>query len=286
MFASPALLDRVGAYGKAQGVKLPSLKRVVSAGAPVNPANIEQFTALLHPKARIHTPYGASEAMPVTTISSREILEETRTLSAKGLGVCVGRPLKGLQVELIQVNDTPILTWRDDLKVPDGQVGEIVVRGELVTHHYFENNEAMSQHKIRDQKGFWHRMGDLGWRDQQGRIWFCGRKSHRVITTQGTLFTIPCESIFNAHPQVARSALVGVGSPPAQEPVICIERTEAGRSANPDQLTTELLELAKRIKLTSGIKTVRFHDDFPVDIRHNAKIFREQLAEWAAKDGK
>jgi acyl-coenzyme A synthetase/AMP-(fatty) acid ligase len=107
-----------------------------------------------------------------------------------------------------------------------------------------------------------------------------------VITTQGTLFTIPCESIFNAHPLVARSALVGVGRPPSQEPVICIERTEEGHLADLDQLTAELLELAAGHKLTAGIKTVRFQDDFPVDIRHNAKIFREQLAEWATKVGK
>ena len=284
MFASPALLQRVGAYGKAQGVKLPTLKRVVCAGAPVNPANIEQFSALLRPKTQIHTPYGASEAMPVTSIGSKEILEETHSLSAQGLGVCVGRPLNGIQVELIRVNDKPILTWNKELKVPDGQVGEIVVRGDLVTRHYFENPEAMSLHKIRDQNQYWHRMGDLGWRDQQGRIWFCGRKSHRVITTKGTLFTVPCESIFNTHPLVARSALVGVGKPPRQEPVICIERTEEGRTANTDTLTAELLKLAAKHKLTAGIQSdraIRFYDEFPVDIRHNAKIFREQLAQWA-----
>jgi len=282
MFASPALLKRVGAYGKAQGIKLPSLKRVVSAGAPVSPDNIEQFTALLNSRARIHTPYGASEAMPVTTISSREILSETRAMSAEGMGVCVGRPISGIDVELIRVEDGPILTWQDDLKVADGQVGEIVVRGDLVTRHYFENPDAMSLHKIRDQNRFWHRMGDLGWRDQQGRIWFCGRKSQRVVTPRGTLFTIPCESIFNAHPKVARSALVGLGEPPHQEPVICIERTPKGRKADPEHLTDDLLWLAAGHKLTKEIQKIRFKDEFPVDIRHNAKIFREQLAQWAA----
>ncbi|MGB5984223.1 MAG: fatty acid CoA ligase family protein [Desulfobacterales bacterium] len=286
MFASPALLLRVGAYGKAQGIKLPTLRRVVSAGAPVSPDTIEQFSALLTPEARIHTPYGASEAMPVTSISSREILEETRSLSAEGLGVCVGRPLPGLSVELIRVDDGPLPAWNDDLKVAQGQVGEIVVSGDLVTRHYFENSEAMALHKIRDQKRFRHRMGDLGWRDQQGRIWFCGRKSQRVITARGTLFTIPCESIFNTHPMVARSALVGLGQAPRQEPVICIERTAEGRVADPQRLTTELLELAARHKLTAGIQTVKFHDNFPVDIRHNAKIFREQLALWVAGGAK
>ena len=124
-------------------------------------------------------------------------------------------------------------------------------------------------------------MGDLGWQDSKGRIWFCGRKSHRVVTSGGTLYTIPCEAIFNTNEQVLRSALVGIGGPPDQKPVICIERDPAHKSSDRKALTRELLELAASNELTRPIETVLFHSSFPVDIRHNAKIFREKLADWA-----
>jgi len=126
-------------------------------------------------------------------------------------------------------------------------------------------------------------MGDLGWQDKKGRIWFCGRKSHRVITETGSLFTIPCEAIFNQHSGVLRSALVGVGEKTRQEPVICIELKPEARGLGRDQLTRELLELGRQNILTQSIDVILFHKAFPVDIRHNSKIFREKLAVWAAK---
>jgi olefin beta-lactone synthetase len=282
MFASPALLNRVGGYGKAEGVHIPSLKRVVSAGAPVAPANIEQFSCMLSDDARIHTPYGATEAVPIISIDSREILSETRPLSEKGFGMCVGRPLSGMDVALIRISDGPIPRWDPELVVPDGEIGEITVQGDLVTRAYFENPKADALAKIRDGHAVRHRMGDLGWRDNKGRIWFCGRKSHRVITPDETLFTIPCEAIFNNHPAVYRSALVGVGPEKAQMPVICIELAGDADIGKP-QAERELLDMAGANGLTRGIETVLFHKTFPVDIRHNSKIFREKLAVWAAE---
>ena len=281
MFASPALLNRVGAYGKDQKIKLPSLKRVVSAGAPVAPANIEQFCNLLRPEAQIHTPYGATEAVPVLSIASDEILSETRAHSEKGYGICVGRPIDDILVNIITISDDPIAEWSDDLVVPDGEIGEITVKGDLVTRHYFDAPEAEALAKVSAGDALWHRMGDLGWRDHKGRIWFCGRKSHRVITAAGTLYTVPCEAIFNNHPHVYRSALVGVGTAPEQTPVMCIELMPGAVSVDREVLKKELLQLAAKGPSTQSIKAILFHDDFPVDIRHNAKIFREKLALWA-----
>lgn len=281
MFASPALLNRVGAFGKEKAVKLPSLQRVVSAGAPVHPAAIARFAEMLSAPAQIHTPYGATEAVPVTTIGSDEILNETKPLSEQGYGMCVGRPLDGIGMAVIGIADKPIARWSDDLLVPDGEIGEIVVRGDLVTRHYFENPQADALAKITDADGFWHRMGDLGWRDKKGRIWFCGRKSHRVITAAETLYTIPCEAIFNAHPQVFRSALVGIGPINRQTPVICIELIKDKIKPDLNKIRRELINLAKASVLTQSIKIILFHSGFPVDIRHNAKIFREKLAVWA-----
>lgn len=283
MFASPALLNRVGGFGHKRHVRLPSLRRVVSAGAPVSPANIEQFSSMLNDTSQVHTPYGATEAVPIISIGSHEILNETRALSEQGYGMCVGRPIGETEVRIIRISDEPIEGWSDDLLVKSGDIGEIVVRGALVTRAYFENREANARAKIPDGASFWHRMGDLAWRDSKNRIWFCGRKSHRVVTTAGDMFTIPCEAIFNNHPGVFRSALVGIGSAPRQTPVMCVERNAEGQKMEPDRLREELQQLAAASPLTRSIRHILYHNGFPVDIRHNSKIFREQLALWAAR---
>jgi olefin beta-lactone synthetase len=283
MFASPALLKRVGEFGKQKDIKLPSLRRVISAGAPVSPAIIEQFTSMLCGDAEIHTPYGATEAVPVISISSNEILSETRKLSEQGYGFCIGRPINDLEVRIIKISDDPIKEWSEDFVVENGEIGEITVKGDLVTRQYFERPEADAQAKIKDGNTIWHRMGDLGWVDSKGRIWFCGRKSHRVTTETGTLFTIQCEAIFNNHPQVFRSALVGIGPLHEQKPVICIELEHDNVAYNKEEIKNELLELAQQNELTKDIKIILFHNSFPVDIRHNSKIFREKLSVWAEK---
>lgn len=282
MFASPALLNRVGRYGKSRGIILPTLKRVVSAGAPVSLSNIKCFSSMLTDEAEIHTPYGATEAVPVISIGSREILSETGSLSERGHGICVGTPLNGIDVKIIKITDDPVNEWSDDIIAADGEAGEITVRGELVTKSYFENTEADALSKIKDGNSTWHRMGDLGRKDEKGRIWFLGRKSHRVITPDRTLFTIPCEAIFNNHPEVFRSALVGIGKKPYQIPVICIEPEKESKTDR-KILEKELLEIAEKNELTGDIKIILFCKSFPVDIRHNSKIFREKLAAWAEK---
>jgi len=283
MFASPALLERVGSYGRTRGIVLASLKRVISAGAPVPARTIELFASLLPEGADIHTPYGATEAVPVVSIRGSEVLSETRQLTDKGYGICVGRPINGIPVRIIMVSDDPIRRWKEELVVPTGEIGEIVVKGDLVSQGYFDNPLADALAKIPDNGGFWHRMGDLGWMDKKGRIWFCGRKSHRVITSRETLYTIPCESIFNTHPLVHRSALVGIGPPDHQVPVVCIELKKGKGHIHRRTVRMELLELAARNDMTRDIRTILFHGSFPVDIRHNAKIFRERLAVWAAR---
>lgn len=283
MFGSPALINRVGRFGSDNGIKLPTLKRVISAGAPVPAAVLERFSQMLSPGVEIFTPYGATESLPVCSIGSAEILGETRAVTDQGGGVCIGRPVAGIRVEVIRISDQPIAAWSDELRVSEGEVGEIVVQGPQVTHGYFQRPEADRLSKIVDPSGgFFHRMGDLGRRDTQGRLWFCGRKSHRVETADGPLFTIPVEAIFNTHPAVFRSALVGIGPQGSQRPVICIE-AEPGSAVPHDQLRSELLALGARYPHTATISAILFHPAFPVDIRHNAKIFREKLAVWAAE---
>jgi len=277
LFGSPALLDRVGRFGERHGVALPDLRRVMSAGAPVPAKTLKRFSKMLRGGVQIHTPYGATEALPAALIGSDEILNETARSTAEGKGVCVGRPVRGVEAEIIRISDEPIADWSESLRAEPGRVGEIVVKGPVVTREYFRRPEATALAKIRDGAAVRHRMGDLGYLDARGRLWFCGRKSQRVKTDDGELYTIPVEGVFNGHPAVRRTALVGVKN----KPVLCVE-LEPGTEMNEENLTRELLALGQKYDRTRAIKTILYHPSFPVDIRHNAKIFREKLAVWAA----
>ncbi len=284
LFGSPALIRRVGAYGAAHGTRLPTLRRVISAGAPVPARAIERFAALLTDGVEVHTPYGATEALPVCSVGSRTILGETHRQTAEGAGVCVGRPVSGMTVRIIRISDEPIPTWDDALEMPGGEVGEVVVRGPVVTRSYHNRPDLTALHKITGPAGgFYHRMGDLGYLDGQGRLWFCGRKSQRVVTPGGTFYTIPCEGVFNAHPAVARTALVGVRRGGVVQPVLCVERDPEAAGPPDARLREEVLALGAARPHTRAIQTILFHPAFPVDIRHNAKIFREKLATWAER---
>ncbi len=282
MFGSPALINRLGRHGEAHGVKLPTLRRAISAGAPVPAKTLARFVAMLPPGPQVFTPYGATECLPVANIGSDEILGETRAQTELGKGVCVGQPVAGLTARIIRIIDEPIAAWSDDLELPSGEIGEIAVQAPQASRAYFNRERSTALAKIHTANGgFFHRMGDLGYRDARGRLWFCGRKSHRVVTRAGTLFTIPCEAIFNTHPAVFRTALVGVPRNGDIAPALCVELEPEARGQDDAKLRAELLALGAKFPHTQAIRTVLFHPAFPVDIRHNAKIFREKLAIWA-----
>lgn len=284
-FGSPALLDRVSRHAARAGIQLPTLRRVVSAGAPASPRILARFASLLEGDAQVFTPYGATESLPVCNIGSREFLEETAARTAAGEGVCVGATVPEVEARIIPIRDEAIPRWDAGLELPDGEVGEIVVRGPVVTREYFRRASSTALAKIEGPGDgtLYHRMGDLGWRDERGRLWFCGRKAHRVKTSNGDMFTVPCEGVFNAHPSVRRTALVGVGEPGAARPVICVELDPEATDRDRGRITRELRELGAAQEPTRAIDTFLFHPSFPVDIRHNAKIFREKLAGWATR---
>ncbi|MGW8161984.1 MAG: fatty acid CoA ligase family protein [Desulfobulbales bacterium] len=277
-FGSPAIWNVVSRYCLAHKVILP-VKKILMAGAPVSGALIEKVRRTIPPEGLIHTPYGATECLPVASISDVEILAETWMLSRLGKGTCVGRPLPGIEIRIIQPSVDPIPSWEMVKVMPVGEIGEIIVRGPVVSRAYDHNERENRMAKIRDTIGFWHRTGDMGYLDDRGRLWFSGRKAHRVLTEKGVMYTIPCEAIFNEHPAVLRSALVGVGKAGAQRPVLIVELAEGKKRT--DGLFTELRRMAEANELTRSIETFLVHPSFPVDIRHNAKIFREQLAAWA-----
>ena len=285
-FGSPALWDTVSRYCLKHDRCIPSMKRILMAGAPIPGSLLERFDRILKPEAKIYTPYGATESLPVASIERREVLEDTFKETQKGRGICVGRVVPGIEVRVIKISDDPITQWTDVLELQPGEIGEIIVKGPWVTRRYFNRDDQTRLAKIEEGDSFWHRMGDVGYFDDKNRLWFCGRKNQRIRTSNETLFTIPCEAVFNTHFKVKRSALVGIGIPGQQRPIIIIEQENPGSlQTEPERnlLKQELIELGNRHSCTRQIKDILFHQEFPVDIRHNAKIFREQLAQWASE---
>ncbi len=284
LFGSPALLDRVGRYAVAGGVRFSTLRRVVSAGAPVTAAIMKRFLSALPEDARILTPYGATECLPVSCIGSDEVLGETSALTDLGAGVCVGRPVPSVEVRIIRISEEAFPVCDPQHELPLGQIGEIAVMGPQVTEGYYGRDAETRASKMKDSSGrLWHRMGDVGYLDESGRLWYCGRKSDRVEANGGPLFSIPCEGIFDTHPRVRRTALVGVKDGLKQRPVLCVELEPDVLRRERSAIIEELLSLGSAHRATRDIQDILFHRKFPVDIRHNAKIGRPELKKWATR---
>jgi acyl-CoA synthetase (AMP-forming)/AMP-acid ligase II len=285
-FGSPALWDTVSQFCRNKNIQLPTLKRIIMAGAPVSGKLLQRFESIVTEDCKIHTPYGATEALPVSLIDRQEILEQTWQFSNKGEGICVGRAIPKVEIRIIAISDHPILKWEEAIQLAPNTVGEIVIKAPWATRTYYNREDLTKLAKIEDGNSFWHRMGDVGRLDEKNRLWFYGRKNQRVITGVKTLYTIPCEAIFNQHPDVKRSALVGIGLRNKQEPIIVIESANLNRLKSPmalNKFKEELLECGAKTTITQSIKKILFYPKFPVDVRHNAKIFREKLSLWAEK---
>ena len=253
------------------------------AGAPVEPALVQACREVLG-TGDVYTPYGATEALPVASISGTEILERAEEIEG-GSGNCVGKPAPGIELRLIEITDEPIESWDRAREAPDGELGEVCVRGLVVTCRYTGDNAATHAAKIADGDTTWHRMGDIGRLDASGRLWFQGRKAHRLQTERGLMMPVPIENVFRRHPKVDRCALVGVGPPGRQRALLVVEATPdlipRGRTARAD-LEREILRFGGSNPACQGVERVLFKRDFPLDVRHNAKIDREALREWAA----
>ena len=285
-FASPTVWDRVGRYCEDSNVRLPTMRRLLSAGAPVPAAVLRRLSGRIHAAGEIHTPYGATEALPIASIGAAEVLTDTARQTDAGNGVCVGRRFPGIEWRVIRAVDGPIDTIADAAELPTGEIGELIVRGPVVTERYVTRTQFNRLAKIADPTGQWHRMGDVGYLDTRERFWFCGRLSQRVVTAAGTMYTIPCEAIFNRHPEVRRSALVGIGPQGQQQPAVVVEPTWTKmphRRLAVGRLIGELRTLALTSPLTAEVRQFLVRRRLPVDIRHNAKISRERLAVWAAR---
>ncbi|MFM9092451.1 MAG: AMP-binding protein, partial [Verrucomicrobiota bacterium] len=253
-----------------------SLRRVLCAGAAV-PADLWAAAPRFLPHGRLQSPYGATEALPLTSIAQEEV---AALATPPAGGACVGRPLPGITVRVIAAAEGPLAADAVERPLPPGEIGEIIAAGPVVTKAYDAAPEATARAKIVVGDRTWHRLGDCGYLDVEGRLWFCGRQVERVETATGTLFPEPCEQVFRRHPAVARCALVGLGERPRQRPALVVEASLGAAAA--EALAGELRTLAAAHPGTCEIRTFLFHPRFPVDVRHNAKIHRLALARWAA----
>jgi acyl-CoA synthetase (AMP-forming)/AMP-acid ligase II/pimeloyl-ACP methyl ester carboxylesterase len=275
-FGSPALWSKIGEYCRQTGATLPQLRRVFMAGAPVSQTTIDLVKAAC-PQAESFTPYGATEALPVTIASADELRQDRPVLAVTGeQGTPVGRAIDGVALRVVQpLAGQPAVPLVD---CPERVIGEIVVSGDTVSREYLRRPEATATSKIHDGDRVWHRMGDMGYLDASGQLYFCGRKAHVVATPHYTFHSVPVENVFNRHPQVSRTALIEVAGGPA----LAVEPASWPLTPQARQtLAAQLRAVGASDPVTATIRRFYFHQSFPVDARHNAKIFRDRLGVWA-----
>ncbi|RIL09119.1 MAG: hypothetical protein DCC75_07295 [Proteobacteria bacterium] len=283
-FGSPTLWNKISEYCIRHRRSFPALKKVFMAGAPVPESVLLKIKNIL-PNGEAFTPYGATEALPVSLISAAEIASsELKPVEGVGVGTPVGKVLGGIELRIIEASDSSFDDISEVKALGPYQVGEIIVRGRNISPNYLNRPDATRRSKIRDGQNFWHRMGDLGYLDAGGSLYFCGRQAHAVKLSECTLYSDPVERVFNLCEKLRRSALVALNQ--GVEAALVVEPLPEFWPASKEEeikFIRELREIAQKHPFTSKIKKFFFHSSFPVDARHNAKIFREQLGEWASK---
>ncbi|UQA90881.1 AMP-binding protein [Streptomyces halobius] len=268
--ASPAVLGLLAGHCAHHGLTLPSVDRVLAFGAPLRARLADTLHSVLRPDAQVLSVYGATECLPVSAVTTRELHALRNDADMPHRGTCVGRVVPGVEVRVLEADATG--------------VGEIAVAGRNVSPAYHARPQATADTKIAADCGLLHRTGDLGRLDDQGRLWFHGRTSQRVIGAACVLNTEDIETAADTAPGVRRSALVGVGPAGQQRAVLCAELDgTAHRGRDRRTARAALREVLDRHPQGHHIGSVLIHPRFPTDIRHNSKIDRERLAAWAAK---
>ena len=272
VFASPAALRGVVATAASisaqQRAALGRVRLLMSAGAPV-PLTVLRSLAALLPAAELHTPYGMTEALPVTDISLAQI-----EAAGAGNGVCVGPALAGVEVAISALSGLGEASG--PLSGCAGVTGEICVRGAHVKDTY-DGLWATQQASGRDAG--WHRTGDVGHLDEQGRLWVEGRLAHVATTAAGVVTPVGVEQRVESLDEVRSAAVVGVGPHGTQQVVVVVVPETASRSALAG------LPLTDAVRTVAGVDVaaVLLAADLPVDIRHASKVDRRRVAAWAAQ---
>ncbi len=274
-FGSPTLWQKIAGFAKAENQTLEPLQRIFIAGAPVPKSTLALVKSVL-PNGEAYTPYGATEALPATFISAAEILQNWDEAAMTGeMGTYVGKALPGSEIKIIQPFKGEISHLNQAEILLPYMIGEVVIKGKHISPCYVEENRTGKM-----EEG-WHRMGDMGYLDGAGGLYFCGRKAHVVKVKDKIYHSVPLERLFNTHSNVKRSALVSINH--GEDVGIVIEPREW-----PKNKEAFISELKKHVEgtLAADIKKIYFHPSFPVDARHNAKIFRDQLSIFATNEEK
>ncbi|HSK27805.1 MAG TPA: alpha/beta fold hydrolase [Jiangellales bacterium] len=273
VFASPAALRGVvataGRPAPERAKALAGVRLVLSAGAPVPAALLRSLREVL-PSATARTPYGMTEALPVADISLEEIEE-----AGRGDGVCVGRPVAGVDVRISAVD--PLGAATGPLTRHPGVVGEVCVRAAHVKDRY-DRLWGTERESGRDRG--WHRTGDVGHLDDSGRLWIGGRLGHVVTCAGGVVTPVGVEQAVEELAGVRAAAAVGVGPAGTQQLVVVVVPGE--RAASHGALASADLAAAVRAAVDHDVAAVLRVDALPVDIRHNAKVDRARVSRWAA----
>ncbi|WP_404320304.1 alpha/beta fold hydrolase [Arthrobacter luteolus] len=277
VFASPAALANVLATAPElnpdQRQALAKVELLLSAGAPIPEALLTRVQELV-PAAELHTPYGMTEALPVTDIS----LEQIRK-AGTGNGVCVGTAVAGARVALapLAADGTSGVEITEDA----GVTGEILVSAPHVKDRY-DRLWITEQHS--SSLPGWHRTGDVGHFDADGRLWVEGRLGHVLTTPGGAVTPVAAEQAAESVPEVRLAALVGVGPAGTQVPVAVVETVNGVRRPGPaDAPLSTAVRTAVAERCGLDLAAVLVLPQMPTDIRHNSKIDRSALGTWAAE---
>ncbi|WP_461187600.1 alpha/beta fold hydrolase [Arthrobacter sp. Z4-13] len=287
VFASPAALRNVlatrdGVSGAGHNA-LGKVELLLSAGAPVPEPLLAEVQQLL-PQAALHTPYGMTEALPVTDVSLEQIQAADAdaaagTVAGAGNGVCVGRPVSGARVAVVPLAADGTAPGFDPV-TEAGVTGEIVVSGPHVKETY--DRLWLTQRESAGLPG-WHRTGDVGHFDAAGRLWVEGRLAH-IVTAPGAVVTpVGAEQAIERLDCVRLAAIAGVGPAGTQAVVAVVEAVPPVRKAGP--AAPQLAALVRKAALEAGVdvSAVLTVPALPTDIRHNAKIDRTRLSRWASR---
>ena len=270
VFASPAALQNVvasaAALTAAHSSALARIRLVLSAGAPVSVALLRRVREVL-PNAELHTPYGMTEALPLTDISLPELEE-----AGPANGVCVGRPLPGVQIQISRFDSMGTAEGPPEPMVEIS--GEICVSAAHVKERY---DQLWATERESSRNPGWHRTGDVGHLDSAGRLWVEGRLVHVITTADGPLTPVGVEQRIEAEAPVTAAAVVGVGPRGTQQVVAVV----VPDSPAPVGLAAWELASAVRAAAEVPLAAVLVTRALPVDIRHAAKIDRQRLARWA-----
>ena len=263
LWASPAALTNVvktSGQSDTRHVDVSTLRLVLSAGAPV-PRSLLIQVAELFPTASIRTPYGMTEALPLTDISLDEIMS-----SESDHGVPVGMPVSGVEIGIAPLSDPTEFSIQPEI------VGEIVIRAPHMRSGYDNLHFTTMSADLFPE---WHRTGDVGHLDPDGSLWVEGRISHLVRTSTGVTTPVPIEQRVESIDGISQAACVGVGPDDAQVVVVVVVCEKKWSE----------LELHEAVRTASGIPVaaVLVTKSLPMDIRHNAKLNREKISQWASK---